>query len=545
MDTELIIGDNSHGFDNEKLIVNALNNKKLNLLPGHFKKFINTICSDYHIKLSDNIVIQAKKAETEVDPETKRKINPKPDIYIIIGDNSFGISTKMGSGNSVHQEKVESFIEWLKNSKISIKDPTIYDDLRLLIWGDGTLSGDSPVERDSTGNIKNRFTTQEFKSLYPEKWRKIQDFLILHKKEIIQRALFFGKTNKEVHYIYHGTVTHGSWISQQELLNFNLNKPLNTSTFNVGRLSFQLYNADKKGTPSGSKKRGIVQFKYANLSKDIDFLILNNTDNKGSYEGDIEEFNLSKIMNKNKNHKFWKFLSKKLNLSPVKNYYIVKVSGNKYSKNVNKKVMCKTDNYIIQTDTAISKHFLLKNEYQITENDLKNIGKYNIVSKSGISVKQKDSKSYTITKMTIDSFRSAFNSYIEDIDFYILALILYSDKKQVTKNKKIAKDLNIDETIFCKYFNSRLKLSIENLQDFKSLSELSKLIKNKIKNTIDNNKTLKNSIFKGTDWFDEPYCINYIYAYGSLTDNIFIPYHIDNGSGRSKGNYTIIIKPNK
>lgn len=546
MNDELIIGDNSHGFNNEKLIINALNNKKFVNLNPHLKKFVKTICEDHNVPISNNTLIESKKADKETDPITNKKINAKPDLYITINKKqTFGISTKMGSGNSVHQEKIESFLEWLnKNKDILIDDPSIFDDFRLLIWGDGTLNGSAPIKRDAQGIVIGRYSTKEFKSLYPDKWKKIQLFLNKNKIELIKRALFFGKTHKEVHYIYHGTDNQGTWISQKELLKLNIEKPLDSSTFNIGRMSFQIYNADKKGTPSGEKKRGEIQFKYGKLANDLQLLMLNSNENKGSFEGDLEEFNLSKLLNKNKNHSFWKFLSEKLNLNKTKNYYVVKVVGQKYSKNANKKVMCKTDNYLIETLTPIDKKYLLKNEYLLTESDLPNLNYYKKISESGISVKQKDSKNYTITKMTLPNFYSAFKDYLDDINFYIQALVLYCDKKQVNKNKNIAKDLKVNELAFCEFFNKKYNIEINGIYDYSSLTKITKLVKEEIKQIIETNYNLKEGIFKGKGWFDSPYYINFMYSHGKLTDEVFSSYHIDNGSGRSKGIYTLIIKPN-
>lgn len=544
MTTNKLIGDNSHGFTNETLLINSLNNKQLKDLTPHLKKFITHICKEHNIHISNSDYIFSKSADREIDPETNKKINAKPDFYIEINKFSFGISTKMGNGNSVHQEKVESFINWLKNNNsIKVIDNNIFDDLRLLIWGDGTLDGTAPVVRDSKGFVEGRFTTKEFKNLYPDKWKKIQQFLDINKKEILKRALFLGKTSKAVHYIYYGTIKHGTWISQNDLLEFNLNNSFANSTFNVGRLSFQIYNSDKKGTPSGSKKRGDVQFKYGNLSKDIQLLMLKNSDNNGTFEGDIEEFNFSKMMNKNKKHSFWKFLSSKLNFTSTENYYVIKVVGKKYSKNSEKKVMCKTDNYIIKTTSPISKQLLLQNDYQLTEDNLSEIKNYTIIKESGISVKQKDSKNYTITKMTLSNFRSAFINYNENIDYFINSLVLYCNKKQVDKNIQIASDLKFEESDFINFFNTKYNLSITNLLDYESLSKLNLLVKKELQNIIDSNISLKESIFTGKHWFESPYYVNFIYSHGTLSDETFIPYNIDNGSGRSKGNYTIIIKP--
>ena len=540
-----IIGDNSHGFNNEQSLVNYLNNKIYKDLNIHLKKFISQIAAEHSIYINDYTKIKSYVASRELDPETKRKINPKPDFYIKINESDkFGISTKMGSGNSVHQEKVESFIKWIKsNSNIKVNETSIYNDLRLLIWGDGTLDGSGSINKDSKGYVIGRYTTKEFKKIYPKEHERIQEFLKKNANEIIKRALFLGKTNSEVHYIYHGTIINGVWISQKELLDYNLNYPLYNSTFNVGRMSFQIYNADKKGTPSGSKKRGDIQFKYGQLENDIEKLMLLNSSNIGTYEGNLEEFNFSKFMNKNKNNNYWNYLYSNLKLDENRYYYIIKVEGLKLSSNSNKKVMCKADNYLIETITPIDKKILLENEFQLTESDLEKIPKYKIVNESGISIKQKNSKSYTITKLTVGNFISAFSNYIQEPKYISAALIFYNTKSQVYKNYQIAKDLNIDESKFIEFFQKKFNINIVNLLDYSSLSSIKRLVKELIFKTIEENIDLKNALFTGKGWFEAPYYINFLYSSGQLTDQIFIPYRIDNGSGRSIGKYTIILKP--
>lgn len=544
MNNNYLTGNNSHGFKNEQSIVDVLNGARYKDLNIHLKKFISQICEDNHILLDDNMIVQSKMAKKEIDPTTNKKINPKPDLYIILGDTTFGISTKMGSGNSVHQEKVESFIDWIKNNNsIVTNDENIYDNLRLLIWGDGTLDGSAPINKDSKGFVIGRFTTTEFKSLYPNVYKNIKSFLNDNSVEIIKRALFTGKTMKEIHYIYHGTPVNGVWISQKEILDFNLNNPLNSSAFNVGRLSFQIYNADKKGTPSGGKKRGQVQFKYGKLESDIQSLILLNSSNIGTYEGNLEEFNFSKMMNRNNKHPFWRYLKSNLNLDNKEYYYVVKVEGDKYSVNAEKKVTCKTDNYLIQTSNPIDRNLLFKNEYQITEFDLPKIGKYNIIMESGISIKQTQSKSYTITKMTVKTFISAFSPFLSDSKYLCAALIFYCTKSQVNKNYRIAEDLKIDEHNFIDYMKNSFNISIKDLLDYNALAQATLIVKELIKQTIENNLELKIAIFSGKGWFEPPYYTNFLYSSGELTNNIFVDYRIDNGSGRSKGKYNIIIKP--
>ena len=163
-----IKGCNSHGFTNESLMVEALNNTMPKELNSNLKRFIKDICTENKINFSNDMLIRAS---------LEKNNRLKQDFYINIEGRDFGISTKMGTGNSVHQEKIEEFIEWLDRcSLIEITDE-IKDCLRFFIWGDGSLNGQAPIVKDKDGNIIGRFGASEFRKLYPDKKELLQGIL--------------------------------------------------------------------------------------------------------------------------------------------------------------------------------------------------------------------------------------------------------------------------------------------------------------------------------------------------------------------------------
>ncbi|QZE12232.1 hypothetical protein [Mycoplasma sp. Ms02] len=540
-----MVGNNSHGFTNEINIVENINNKSLNILNANLKRFIKEICKDNNIEISESEIIKAELSKYEIDSQTGKRINVKPDFYIKIRNICFGISTKLGSGNSIHQESVESFISWLQGSdKAVIHDQSVFDDLRFFIWADGSLDGSSQIQKNSEGKVIGRFTTKEFKHLYPERHAKIEKLLQDNQELIIKRALFQGKSKREVDYVYHGTSERGHWISQEKLLKYNLENPLFKSTFNIGRMTFQIYNSDLMATKVGSRKRGQVQLKYGSLLSDIQDLLFFVENNMDSLQGKTQEEKLCQTLNKNKKSKYWKTLSDNISLDESKNYYAVHVNSKVYSKNVNKKVSPKSDLILICTSKEIHKTFLLKNQYIITESALQkeNI-QYQKVPESGISVKMKKSKSYTITKMSIESFKNAFAEYVDDIDIKTKSLVLYSTKEKVDLNPEIAKNLELKEQNYKEFCSRYLNIGLKNFLDFENIKKINAIIKDELKNVIDNNIEIKQAIFLGKGWIEDPYYSSFVYIEGKLTKASFNPYRIDNGSGRSRGIYTIIFKP--
>src|SRR5690554_5231190 len=96
-----IVGDNHHGYFNEYNLVEALNGVRIENLNNNLKEFIKFICKNFNIEYNPNQLIYS---EYEMNSKLKQ------DLYLIIGKNTFAISLKMGKGNSVHQEKLEDFI---------------------------------------------------------------------------------------------------------------------------------------------------------------------------------------------------------------------------------------------------------------------------------------------------------------------------------------------------------------------------------------------------------------------------------------------------
>ena len=244
------------------------------------------------------------------------------------------------------------------------------------------------------------------------------------------------------------------------------------------------------------------------------------------------------MMNKSKNSSLWSAIGYKNNNDDL---YVIKVMYNAYSKIAKKKVKAKTDAYIISK--KIDEKFLLEREYILTEADIKE-QEYNIVMDTGISVKKNNSKKYTYEKLSYNSFIELFDKYIDNPSLIFCGLTLYQEDKNINLNNKIVEDCHFTEEEFTKIMG--LKTGIrnpsiytkENVKAFRDYCEIA------LRNIIENNKEVKEMIFTGKGCFEAPYYVNYIFKEGKLSDKV-IPekYQISNGSGRSKGKYTIIFKP--
>ena len=83
--------------------------------------------------------------------------------------------------------------------------------------------------------------------------------------------------------------------------------------------------------------------------------------------------------------------------------------------------------------------------------------------------------------------------------------------------------------------------------DFYLNQDICKDIKNysciKIKKMIDESRDLQMKIFNGITLYEEPYTAFYFYHGDKIVELTTIPFNVTTGSGRSHGDYTIVLKP--
>ncbi len=527
----MIKGNNTHGFTNETNVANHINGKTYNELNLNIKRFIDYIVDNEEIDINKTIPFSSFV-------ESSNKL--KQDLYIIITDinlaeHKVSVSTKMGSGNSVHQEKCEDFISYIKTNFNASEE--ICNSIRFFIWSDGTLDGSAPMDKDDSGKILTRFTKNEFLKSHQDKATIIQNFFDQNKKELINHFLFVGRWHSKVDYLYHGTEIAGKWISSKKLIEFLL---LNEDTskekkLNISGMTFQTWNVSQSGNTE--QKRGQIQIKFAKLNEKLTEAMMLNMSTDSPYWGQDSEFNLTKELNRNKNHKFWKILlPKELNLDT---YYIVQVDSNIMSTLNSKKVKAKSDAFVVKAE--LERDFLIKHEYLLLESLLAGI-EYEKIQNSGISIKKKDSNKYTIQKLSYHSFESLFKDANINSGIIFLSLLFYEKDTELYKNDQIIKDFNLIPNEFIKKVNDIFATEFKVL-DKETISIIRTLSQGKLKSIISDSRKIKEMIFMGKGCFNEPYSATFIYKHGNLSQDFFTDIAITTGSGRSKGEYNIAIKP--
>jgi len=242
------MSSNVAGFQNEDNLINYLNNKTYNQLNQNMKKFVKFIFPN--IRKFDIIkAFPGKKGQ-------------KPDLEIIVNEISKKVSIKKGQGNSVHQEKVDLFIDFLISLNVN-KD--IIMELLKYHWSDGSTDG--------TGKV--RISSNEYKRLNQNKIKIINKELnkpyIL--KKIVDRILFQGKSKEydKAQYIYHGNIEEGKWASDIEIFNYidkNSFETLNSVHF--GPLTYQIWNSCLNYNPRTENRRSVMQSKWGSLFYDLE-----------------------------------------------------------------------------------------------------------------------------------------------------------------------------------------------------------------------------------------------------------------------------------
>jgi len=256
--------------------------------------------------------------------------------------------------------------------------------------------------------------------------------------------------------------------------------------------------------------------------------------NKGTTEGTAQEVSFVKELNKKEDLSYWNTL-----LLDPNSHYAIRVISKKYGSLNEAKILPKADAFIAYGEVPLD--YLQSKEYFLDENDVE---KFNLksIKASGISIKRADSKQYQIMKMHPSTFKKLFGSNILASG----ASIYCKNKIEFIKNSNLLDAWGVSENEFINYFNQTLNINLTSITSPIS-KEILKSIKNhsntQITQIIKNDKKISDFIFFGIGNFDEPFTAYWLYECNQLKKNYQIPFIVTTGSGRNKGIYTIVIKP--
>lgn len=240
------MSSNTSEFQNETDLISALSNKTYAELNDNLKKFIlflfPQVNNNDKIKCYSGIVGQ------------------KPDIIIDINNKRKNVSIKKGSGNSVHQEDIDLFMDFLTTLDISEEAKV---ELLKYHWADGTTDGSGKI----------RVSSAEYKVEHQKEIDLINSEL--NKREpltkLITRVLFKGKSDKfdEADVIYYGTINEGHWATKGEIIKYMLNNKFDINSIHFGPLTYQIWNRCLNFNPNTENRRNVMQVKWGSLERDL------------------------------------------------------------------------------------------------------------------------------------------------------------------------------------------------------------------------------------------------------------------------------------
>ncbi len=176
----------------------------------------------------------------------------KEDIWIKVGKTKKSISIKMGKTNTVHNEYIYSFTNYLVKEKVPLK---IINIILEYFFADVTHNGSGA----------RNLTFPDYKLKIKRKIKKVNKYFMKHEELIVKliKRFVIGKTD----ILIHGTVDNFTYVTKDEIIKLLLeckNEP--SSTIHFSKLIFAAKSR------SNQIDKFILQIKWYNLKDDIDII---------------------------------------------------------------------------------------------------------------------------------------------------------------------------------------------------------------------------------------------------------------------------------
>jgi len=243
-------------------------------------------------------------------------------------------------------------------------------------------------------------------------------------------------------------------------------------------------------------------------------------------------------LNGNKKDPRWQTLG----IKNPEEYFAIRVTKKVTSKKLGHLANAKADVYI--ASGKLEQSLLEEKKFFLTDDDVEDVG-LSRKEGTGISVKRSDSTEYQIHKWGPDSFKKIFGIYALGAGISIYR----RRSEELVKNDALLSGWKTSWKEFEDYFPD-----IDNIEILKDKSakmddrmEVAKKIATysiKIaEGMIRSDANISDHVFCGSNDFDEPYNATWFFAYGMLVRAVPFPFTVTTGSGRTKGDYTVVVKP--
>ncbi len=232
------------GYQNEFLFVLEFNNKKVKELNPLLREVIDDIFPNCH--------------EDSLIKSWRNHLNyQKGDIMVKIDDIIKSISIKMGSKNSVHVQKLESFEKLLKSQGINNRIIEYYKNFHY---------GIDIRDKEKT------LSSKEFSSQYPKIIKKINKyFRKIDIDKIIDGFILRGRFSKSsVAGIIYGTPNDFLWINKNDIISIiKQTQNRKSTTVHIGCLYIQPLNRCINHNNKYEWAKDYIQVKWYSLFDDI------------------------------------------------------------------------------------------------------------------------------------------------------------------------------------------------------------------------------------------------------------------------------------
>ena len=223
----------------------------------------------------------------------------------------------------------------------------------------------------------------------------------------------------------------------------------------------------------------------------------------------------------------------------IKDIYAVHVIGHKYSQNTQRNVKPKSDAFLVNlsqnefTNICIEEFYI--NENSFADNNIR------FRKNSGISIKNKASKSFQWYKFTFDSFLKTFEDR-----FLFIGIQTFTRSNAIFKNESLLENFGLSKDEYFEHFQKFLDLDDCDETKYKKIDEYCKAF---VTREIKKNDSIRELIFSGKGVFEDPFYASYFFQ-----DDVLKPlnseeckFYLTTGSGRTKakktGDYTVVVKP--
>jgi hypothetical protein len=257
----------------------------------------------------------------------------------------------------------------------------------------------------------------------------------------------------------------------------------------------------------------------------------------GSFEGNLNEISFVKHFNLNKS-KHLEFLAK-FNFD-FKHLWMCQVNSMQFSTLSTRKVYTRADAYLVFSNDKRLENIVLNNKGYLGE-DLLESSSFSFVkvAYSGVSIKIQSSN-FQIIKLNPKPFFEILGCF----ELGAGASLFVDNLSEMPKNNSVITGWLTSIDNMNKFFNFLFEGKEVNYSfDQENCKKIKTYCNYEISRLINSSIDIQKKIFNGYSFYQEPYTAWYFSDNYTVSRLEKIPFTVTTGSGRSKGEFTIVLKP--